>query len=220
MNSLHQIFVFCILLIFIFPLYPAINKDGDFQFWVNEQATIELNEKMQLQCIFEQRYGDDASSLFFYYLQQQLFFEVSNHFIVGPGCREFADNTNAKRQWHQGIQLYTDFIFIGQIKKFSFFQRNRINYIIREKEKPSLEYRNLIQIITPWKISNGNIYFSEEVFIRERRGLFQSRSIIGLEFPISTNFNSNLYYLLRFEESYNKVWNHQNILGLMFRLYF
>lgn len=215
MKKLLLIFLFFLPLI----LKAEVNQNHDFQLWLSQRWRFPIIGEYDGEIAIEERIGNDAKELFFYYVQGQFFIPLNKYFVLGPAYRQSFTNLNEDHLWRPIYHPFIDLFFEITKKGFKLQERSRINYLMPEFAPSAWEWREFVQIETPWHIGKAIIYVSNEFFVRERMGLNQNRLISGLLLPFNQRVQANLYYLLRFQ-LHEDGWRHHNILGIIARFIF
>ncbi len=76
------------------PLGATVNQNGDFQIWDRVTSDQKIKGKWGARLIGEQRWGDNASFLFFAYAQAQLVYWAKK-WEIAPGYRQEFNRKNS-----------------------------------------------------------------------------------------------------------------------------
>ncbi len=195
----------------------TFNKKNDFQVWEHQQITWMPTPTTTLYFQTEFRWGDDASILYFSYLQGGISVSPCNWLTVAPGYRQGA----ALRPDHRRIPVYNpllDATLKFKICNWTLEDRSRVQYLIPESGPDLWQYRNRIELFSPWKVGRYqfNPYLSEEMFFREYFGFAENRFAVVGRFTFSHLFQSDVMYMLRYIKF--PTWRPTHVLRLC--LYF
>jgi hypothetical protein len=210
-------------LVFSFPLWAQVNKNGDFQFWDFVIYDQKIQKDVGFRLTGEVRWGDDLSKLYFYYGQAQGVY--SKKWIeIAPGFRE--QRTAPTGVWVTSHMPMVDItLFFLPRNRKSFFKkwelddRSRIFYVIIHDMPSNWIYRNRLQITSPQLFSHYPLRFflSEEAFLHQRNRFYENRVSAGLIATLASCLKARLFYMYR-NVKQSEVWTYQNVIS--FQLFF
>ncbi len=208
-----------ILLFFSIPLWGTVNQNNDVQLWVTEALHKKINPTCTFHLYNEWRFGDDISKLYFFYLQGIFSVKVNDWLHAGPGYRQIWNLRGD--QWRLAYEPFGEVLIKKQKGSFEFQFRNRVSYIVREKDTNFWLYRGRLRWVTAWKVNERiyQPYLSNEIFLHSQDGFSQDRIVAGVLVPLIGSILGDFYYMLRFQVG-NDHWTHQHIFGTWFNLYF
>jgi len=207
------------LLIFCLPLAATVNQNNDFQVWVTEALHKKIDPSWNLRFYNEWRIGDNASKLYFFYLQGNVVYKINHWAEVSPGYRQIW--TIRGDQWRLDDEPLVDVFFMKKKGRFEFQFRNRLSYVIREKETNLWQYRSRVRWVGAWNVRKRvcRPYVSNEVFFNSFDGFGQDRIVAGMIVPLADWLHPDFYYMLRYQVNHSH-WTHQHILGAWFNFHF
>lgn len=199
-------------LLLLSPLWGFVDQNNDVQIWVTESSVLGPSERLQFHLTNEWRFGDDVSKWFFTYLEGILKLQCTDRIDLGPGYRQIWRLQQDKRRL--SFEPMLNVIFHH---KEVFQLRNRLSYIINEKDRNIWQYRFRVRLRADYWTYNP--FFSNEIFIRSYDGFYKNRTQVGLNIPLWNRASSDLYYMLQFRED-AKIWTHQHIFGCWLHMRF
>jgi hypothetical protein len=214
-----KIFFLGLLLFFSIPLCSAVNQNNDVQLWITEAVHKKITSRSTLHLYNEWRFGDDISKLYFFYVQGVLGTEVNRWLNVGPGYRQIWEIRAS--QWRLTYEPFGEALIKMEKGSFEFQFRNRVSYIMREKETDFWLYRGRLRWVAACNLKGRTYrpYFSNEIFLHSQNGFSQDRIAGGILVPLVGSLLGDFYYMIRFQKSHEH-WTHQHIFGTWFNLYF
>ncbi len=218
MKKLFSLFSVSILFVFLMYL-PAEARKVDLQYWHSESIDWKLAEKWKAVFSEEQRIDDDASHL--YYQEQDIG-------VVYSGFAEWFDLSlnfkhvlsESKDNWSREERPHFAGTFKFKLLDFSFSDRVRFEYRIREKKSDIWRYRNLLTITFPYKLTSLEIqpYIAEEILIDDV--ISETRSYGGFSFKILKGLGAKIFYLQKRNRLAGGDWIGANVVGTSLKVSF
>lgn len=199
-------------LLFVCPLWGVVNQNNDVQIWVTEGAVFGTGERYQLHLANEWRFGNDVSQWFHTYLEGIFKIQCTDRIDIGPGYRQTWRLQQDK--WRLAFEPMFNLFFHH---KEVFQLRNRLSYIINQKDQNIWQYRFRVRLKADYWTYNP--YFSNEIFVISHDGFSENRTQVGVDVPLWNRTRSDVYYMLRFKDD-NNVWTHQHIFGVWLHMRF
>ena len=197
-------------------LYPTINQNGDFQIWDRVFLEKPITEKWKFLTVIEQRWGDNATKLFFTYIQPQIAYIPAEWVIIAPGYRQvYQRYPVASNHWRPQYSPLIDVQFRVGFAGWKIEDRNRVQYRILKGDPSHWLYRNRFRITTPDFLQKPKMCFftDNEVFWYQITGISEDRFSTGFMMHIYGNIAGDLFYMARFQKL-GSEWIHQNILNI------
>ena len=206
--------VFFVLLVFFFftHIKNAFSfEHGDWQLWVTESLSGNINDEWSVKLTEEERYGDDMS----YFYQHHTDFGVAYKLDKSSKFSLHLKYISLKKkgEWTEEYRPYINFIHKFKLFAQSFSNKSQIEY--RHKEHNEFyRFREKVKLNLP-RLMNDKLspYVSEEVFIdTESEKINRSRFSVGVKFKLVKGFSGDVYYLWQADKKID--WKNTNVLGI------
>lgn len=198
---------------------PAHAKKTDLQLWHNETVSFKIAEHWKIGIANESYFDDDASHRYYHegdigvsYSGFAKWFDLSLNFKHVL--------TESKGEWRREERPHINGTFKFKAGKFSFIDRNRFEYKMREVGTDFWKYRNLLTIRFPWKFTSLEIrpYIADEIHIDSV--VSENRSFAGFTFKITKELEADIYYMQKRNRRSGGDWVGVNVVGTRLRLDF
>lgn len=211
--------LFLLILIANSMSFAALNGPWDFQVWVWTLAASNITEKSKFTIFSEYRFGNDASEFFYNQTCLQYLYQVTPWLQIEPTYRQIYHKNNSKSQteWFPEYNpLFFAFTLFQTFNGFVVSDRNWtfLRMFPTNIRKNEWQYRNRLQVVTPWSFSPLNIvpYFSDEVFFQERIGFLENRLLFGLGTPFNDTVDLLISYMLRTQKTKGEGLHNENVV--------
>ena len=199
----------------------VLAQNNDFQYWMIESISWKVANNWKMFLGQEAYFQNDASD--FYYEHTEIgadYTGFAKWVDVGLHYRHVLSKTNDI--WLREEQPSLNVTLKGVLKNWSFSDRNRFEYRIKEDAEDGWRYRNLVTIKFPWKITRYQIqpYFADEMFadfLKEE--INENRLYTGFSFTFTQNIGLDIFYMWRRIKSSGK-WQTNDVLGTNLKLTF
>lgn len=213
-------YVFIILIITIFPFKCFAFEDGDFQYWNTESVSFKIKDDWKFKIEEEFRFGDNVKRFYYQHSDFGITYSgLAKWLDVGVNYRlifeEKSDKWNTEHRPHFHVTLKHN------VEGFSFSDRSRFEYRIKQNSDDSWRYRNKFTIKLP-KFTDFQIrpYVADEIFIDFDHGEFnRNRAYAGIAFKIVKHLSADIFYLLQTSKKDNH-WKNYHIIGSKLKLAF
>lgn len=206
-----------VLLVLGAKLEAQVNQNGDFQIWNYDSIEGKTGSVFGTRLTVEERWGDNASRLYFVYGQLQVVY-AKRWLEIAPGYRQ--EYFRSAQKWQPSYTPMADITFFST-SPWQVADRSRIMYQIpQDASVPSAWiYRNRLRLTSPALSSflKPQFFIDEEAFFREREGFYQNRVSIGLFSTFTSFLQGRIFYIYR-NLKQTSGWTYQNVLAL--HLYF
>ena len=212
--KIKALFLLALFLILSIPLVARpINGDSDFQVWWHQSYTRSCGKKRHLSLLTEERWGGDASTLYFFYLQTNYAIQFKDWLEVAPGYRQAFPKDLARKRWRT---VYEPMMIVNMKRdcgKWEFALRHQIQYRIPDHRRTLWLYRIRPRVFLPIKLGKIGLkpYLSSEFFFLEHTGYSENRSVLGLKVPIGGPLSGDIEYMLRFIRP-GEHWFEQSVI--------
>lgn len=198
--KIKALFLIPLLLILSLPVVAReINGDGDFQLWWHQSYTRSCGKKRHLSLSAEERWGGDASTLYFFFIQTNYSFQFKDWLEIAPGWRQAFPKDLARNRWRT---TYEPMLIVNMKRacgKWEFALRHQIQYRIHDHRRTFWLYRIRPRILFPFKLGKIGLkpYLYSEFFFLEHTGFSENRTAIGLQVPIGGPLSGDIEYMFR-----------------------
>lgn len=205
-----------LLTIFVFALHAGAASgqttppDSDFQVWTEDQLVFPLIkeddgkgkpvDKLSLLILGTLRLGQNRLYPVDARVGAGFELRLNNSFTFTPTYiyRRGEDVRNRKDYEHR---IRFDLTYTKRFKGFTFRDRNRVEYRIRNSRRDSVRYRNRATISIPVTREGTELfapYFADEIFydFREEK-ISRNEFSVGISRKLNKNVSADFYYLLR-----------------------
>ncbi len=220
--KIKVLFILAPLLLLNLPLIARpINGDGDFQVWWHHSLTRSCGKKRQLSLYAEERWGGDASTLYFFYLQTNYAIPIKDWLEIAPGYRQAFPKDFANNRWRT---VYEPMLIVNMkraCREWEFALRHQIQCRIFDHRRTLWLYRIRPRVFLPFKLSCIYLkpYLSSEFFFLEHTGFGENRVTCGLQIPTPTLFSGEIEYIFRSIKR-DDHWLEQSIVRMALYLCF
>jgi len=198
----------------------------DAQFWNDVQLSIPLKksadgkkEKISLLFAGTLRIGRNVTHPVDERVAVGLEFKVAPRWTITPSFLYRAAQPYEGRKEYEH-RLRFDATYEQKLGRFTFKDRNRLEYRIRAATPDSVRYRNRIQIGTPLKMKGKEIlapFIANELYYDFRqRKRSRNDAIIGVARKLGPDASVEIFYLYKVDNG--TVLNHFNVVGTSFKL--
>lgn len=204
---------------FFAAVVPADARKADLQYWHTETVSWKVADDWKVSLSNESYFDDDASHRYYHegdigvsYSGLAKWFDLSLNFKHVL--------TESKNKWRREERPHINGTFKFNICKFSFIDRNRFEYKIREAGTDFWKYRNLLTIKFPCKFTSLEIqpYIADELHVDEV--VSENRSYAGFTFKITKELGADIYYMQKRNRQSGGNWIGANVIGTRLKLDF
>lgn len=192
------------------PLFGA----EDWRFWNTDSIQGKLAEKLSAKIEGEFRFRDDMSKHYYTHADISLTYSVVKWFDASIGYRQIYSLKG--EDWRDTNYPHINGTVKWNWQDWKFSNRVRFAYSMPEGADDYLEFRNILVIASPWKVTplKLNPYASDEVFYNfDLEEWNENRLFLGLGFPIFIeNIGGKIYYMYNSKKSQGE-WDNYNTLG-------
>ena len=208
------------LIIFQLPHYCYAFDDNDFQYWNREGIEAKLAENWKIAIYEEFRFGDNASSFYYNHTDIGLGYLLDEHFEFSVNYRQVFRRGN--NNWNPEYKPHINGAIKAKWYGFSFKNRSRFVYIMKDNSNNVWRCRNEISAAFPFKVSSFDIapYLTDEIFydFGNKGGFDENWALIGLKIGFLENLKGDIYYM---RQSYKgSKWKGSNVFGTSLTLMF
>lgn len=210
-----------LLILSIPAVARPINGDGDFQVWWHQSYTHSCGKKRHLSLLTEERWGGDASTLYFFFIQANYAVQIKDWLEVAPGWRQSFPKDLARKRWRTVYEPMLIMNMKHTCGKWEFVLRHQIQFRIRDHQRTLWLYRIRPRVFFPFKLGKIGLkpYLSSEFFFLEHTGFSENRSAFGLQVPFGGPLTGDIEYMLRFIRP-GEDWFEQSIIRIALYLRF
>jgi hypothetical protein len=193
----------------------TVTGKDNYEFWSQFGATVELNEKWELEFEQELKFGDDASRLYSQNADSGIVYKgLASWLDVGLNfLREY--ETDDEGVWHPENRPHLNIKANTPISGCDISNRARFDYRGLETEPDYWRYRHMLKVKFPGKYTSLKLqpYVAEEPFLYlNGDGFIKNRLYSGVGFTLSRRFSGALFYLCESKKSQGQ-WDANHIIG-------
>ena len=224
MRASCRILALCTILRWLllpFAAHAAVAGNGDIQLWTRSYFDGPISRQWDWQFVFETRWGNDASTLYYWYLQPQLFYQPAEWISIEPGYRQGFSKHLISDNWVLEYAPLLDVVLMKTVAEWSFSDRSRWQYSQVGSVPWHWLYRNRFRIVSPPIVRSPLIWLftDNEIFWREKRGINQDRLSFGTMILLNETVGGELFYMDRFWKR-APGWIYQTVFNVRLDLFF
>lgn len=206
-------------------------EDGDSQLWMKFGASGKMSNGVTVAVDEEIRLGDDMKEYYYSETALSASYGVRSWLSLGAGfveCTERKDKVLYDSKGNAVMDHYfrpehmprVEATFKQKLADWSFDDRLRVEYRMKEDTQDYFRYRNRIRVKSPWKISPLaiNPYVAYELFLSDLPDdvnwvVDRQRFYAGVGMKLVKNLDAGLYYLKQIDWK-SGDWVETNVLGV------
>lgn len=211
---------FVVLTLFTYNDRNCFAADKDFQFWNNIGISFNVNKDWSGAVEEMLKLGDDAGHL--YYQHTDLGFtykSLADWIDIGFNYKQvFVEQSDGR--WSRENRPHFNITFKGRLDLLDFSDRSRFEYRDLEYGDDLWRYVNKLEVNLPFEFTQFRFrpYIADQVYINmDGSGFEKNRIYAGINFELSEDFESELYYVWQWRELYG---GRHDLNALGFQLQF
>ncbi|MBN2068553.1 MAG: DUF2490 domain-containing protein [Opitutales bacterium] len=216
MKLLNTLKVAAIALVGMAAYQAHAYEDGDTQLWLKASAKLKVASSTTFVLEEEFKYGDDMSELYDKETLIMLDHKINDYFSIAYGYRhvvELSGNT-----WKDEDRPTLDFKFKQSASGWSFEERIRWEYRMKQDSDEYSRYRVSVKAKSPWKFTSLalNPYVSVESNYSDKdsnAGWDRHRFYVGMGMKFNDHISGDLYFC-RQRDDKGSSWRDYNAIGM------
>jgi hypothetical protein len=225
MNRLQTIavYVVAVLVTSCFFDVPCFGfKSGDFQFWSDTRASVNLNKNWEATFEEEMKLGGNAGHFYYHHSDVGFVYKgLADWLSVGFNYKQVYEK-DAAGKWREEHRPHLNATLTGKLFGLDVSDRSRLEYRDREIQRDIWRYRNKITVKLPIELTRFRLqpYFADEVFLNLAGERFdRDRFWSGFFIDLTKNIKGEIYYMLELAKS-GANWKDTNVLGISLKVAF
>lgn len=205
------IIVIVLPLFYLFCVSELLCAESDWEYWSHYEVVGSINDNMDFKVKPELRFNNDFSNHYYTHFEIGLDWKMKDLFILSPYYRHI--NKKMEDEWKVECRPHLNATFKWKVYWFSFTDRNRLEYRIKEDNK-FFRYRNKLTIKIPkFSLLKIQPYIAEEIFYDfNANTMNKNRIYAGIDFKVFRNLRAGTYYILESSKKKGDLSNI-NVLG-------
>jgi len=212
--------------ILVFFIYHSgscfASTDGDFQFWNTVGISFNVNKDFSGAVEEQFKLGDDAGHLYYHHTDLGFTYKSLADWIdIGFNYKQaFVEQSDGN--WSRENRPHFNITFKGRLGSLAFSDRSRFEYRDLQYSDDLWRYVHKLEVDPPFEFTQYKFrpYIADQVYINmDGSGFEKNRIYVGVNFELSEDFESELYYVWQWREL-NGRWQEMNALGLQLQFRF
>lgn len=217
------VYVVAVLVISCFFDVPCFGFDsGDFQFWSDTRASVNLSKDWEATFEEEMRLGGNAGHFYYHHSDVGFVYKgLADWLSVGFNYRQVYEK-DAAGKWREEHRPHLNATLTSKLFGLDVSDRSRLEYRDREIQKDIWRYRNKITVRLPVELTRFRLqpYLADEVFLNLASETFdRDRIWSGFFIDLAKNIKGEIYYMLDLAKS-GANWKETNVLGISLKVAF
>ncbi len=197
---------------------------GDFQYWSNAGASVDINNDWKATFEEEFRIGDNISRLYYHHSDVGFVYSgLADWLDLGFNYKQvYEKDTGGFGKWREEHRPHFNVTVKGKLFGLDVSDRSRIEYRDLENTKDYWRYRNKATVKLPFRLTFLKLqpYLADEVFFSSNgKGFDRNRFYSGLTLPLLKGVSGDIYYMFQSSKSGSEL-KDINVLGTALRFSF
>ena len=205
-------YVFLLALMLVFWCGKGFSfEHGDWQLWVTETVSGDLNDNWGVSLLEEERYGDDMSYFYQHHTDLGLTYKLDKVNKISLHMKYIS--LKKKGEWTDEYRPYINFVHKFTLFELKWSNKTQLEFRHQEHNK-FYRFREKLTLKLP-KLWNKKLspFVSNEIFMdTETEKINRNRFSVGVKFKLIKDFSGTIYYLWQTDRKVD--WKNTNVLGI------